>query len=70
MTYRPKEKILTAAELCQWWGITSDQLGKLRLRGLPYTELARGVYLFSEKRIAEWLLANETVTVRRWDVPA
>jgi len=65
MTYRPKEKILTAGELCQWWQITTEQLDKLRLkRGLPHTELARGVYLFSEKRIAEWLIANETILRR------
>lgn len=62
MTYRPKEKILTAGELCQWWQITEDQLDQLRLkRALPHTQLARGVYLFSEKRIADWLLSNETI---------
>jgi hypothetical protein len=55
MTYKPKEKILTAAQLCQWWDITPDQLDKLRReKDLPHIELLRGTYIFTEKSLAEW----------------
>jgi len=53
--YRPKEKILTASQLCQWWDITPDQLDKLRReKDLPNIELLRGTYIFTEKSLAEW----------------
>lgn len=62
MAYKPKEKILTQEQLCEWWGITGDQLDNLRLKkGLPYVELVKGRYVFVEKRIADWLLVNETI---------
>ena len=59
MSYTPKEKILTAGELCKWWGITKDQLDRLRKEGgLPYVMVARGVYIFIEKALADWCRAN------------
>ena len=62
MTYKPKEKILTAGELCQWWGITKDQLDKLRLKkALPYVELAKSVYIFREADLAAWAERNRRV---------
>jgi hypothetical protein len=54
-TYTPKEKLLTAKQLCEWWGITTDQLDKLRReRALPCVQLSRGNYLFKESLLVEW----------------
>ncbi len=62
MTYKPKEKILTTNELCQWWGITKEQLDKLRRdKKLPFIELSRGNYIFIEKSLAEWAEDEECV---------
>jgi hypothetical protein len=59
MTYKPKERILTTEELCKWWGLTIDQLDRLRRdEDLPYLALSRGVYIFSEKRLIQWVEHN------------
>ena len=60
MAYTPKEKILTAEDLCSWWDITKDQLDKLRREdGLPYVELSKGRYIFMEKSVALWASERE-----------
>lgn len=62
MAYKPKEKILTAGELCKWWNITPEQLDKLRrAKNLPYVEIGKGTYLFREKSIAKWYESVERV---------
>ena len=59
--YKPKEKILTAGQLCHWWGISTGQLDTLRLeKGLPYAVVAKGVYIFMESWLKEWLQSNRS----------
>lgn len=59
--YKPKEKILTEGQLSEWWGISIGQLTNLRLKnGLPFAVAAKGVYIFKESWINEWLEANKT----------
>jgi len=62
MAYKPKEKILTAGEVCKWWGITKEQLDKLRWDwDLPFVELSKGVYVFRESTLTEWIKNKEVV---------
>ena len=64
MTYKPKEKILTEGELCKWWGLTKDQVTKLRLENnLPHIVINRSTNLYRETSLIEWLMKQEAEAI-------
>ena len=58
MMYRLR-RLVTEKELIDLLGLSRWIIRNLRQKGLPNIELGRGVRIYHEDRVVEWLLSKE-----------
>ena len=58
MMYRLR-RLVTEKELIDLLGLSRWIIRNLRQKGLPNIELGRGVRIYHEERVVEWLLSKE-----------